>query len=116
MDVKNIQNPLLIGGAIHCTVEVRLGDGVGAEWERVPYVAVPDDVAGVGNLVWGAIRAGEYQCTDGHVANFNPTLLPADGSEDPAAALEAALLWPVVQTVEIEPDPEPEPEPEPETP
>lgn len=97
MDVKNIQNPLLIGGAIHCTVEVRLGDGVGAEWERVPYVAVPDDVAGVGNLVWDAICAEEYESVGEHAPNFDPALLPPNGSEDPATALTAALLWPATE-------------------
>lgn len=105
--IRSIQTPVLIGGGIHCTVEVRLGDGVGAEWERVPYVAVPNDVARAGNLVWDAICAGQWENLDGHEPNFDPALLPPNGSDGATVeiALSLAQLWPA-------PDPDPDLPPE----
>ncbi|MCH8491438.1 MAG: hypothetical protein LAT81_16145 [Oceanicaulis sp.] len=93
--IRNIQNPVLIGGGIHCTVEVRLGDGVGAEWERVPYVAVPNDVSRPGNLVWDAICAGQFEALD-HEPNFDREMLPPNGSDCVTVefALSLAQLWP----------------------
>lgn len=70
--IGTIYNPRLDNyGKVHCEVDAKIGDGVGAESMRVPYVASRGDVAATGNQVWTRLCEGDFEVEDGFEVNFN---------------------------------------------
>lgn len=85
VQIRGIKNPKKINEAqVHCEVEVKEGDGVGARFEWCQYVAVRGDVAATGNLVWARLCAGDFTCDEEHELNFDHSELLPDSNVETA--------------------------------
>lgn len=89
VQLGRIKNPQKIGeDLVLCLVEIKEGDGVGAKFEWLEYVAGRGDVAATGNEVWRRLCEGDFTCDDGFDLNFDPSDLIPDDPPEPDAELE----------------------------
>ena len=81
-EIGRIINPQKITSSIvQCQVQIKLGDGIGSDWEWVEYVAGHGDTVSTGNQIWARLCSGDFGVDEGFTLNFSPSDLTPDSNQ-----------------------------------